>query len=157
MKLYCIVSLMNLFNCQGLSLTAVSPPAATLAPWAHEIHIRIHLLKSTIELSFGKMCPVSDGVLGKQTLRWWGVAWSCIKTYPCREMRKTVWGKKETLRGKLAHQPQLVPQPQPSYGWLYCFRVVSNWVTGVRSLYPHTSCHWTQAVPWEHHLGWNNF
>lgn len=124
---------MNLFNCQGLSLTAVSPPAATLAPWAHE------------------MCPVLDGVLGKQTLKWLGVAWNFIRTYPCRKMRKTVWSKRESwpiswclslshpMGGstaekalqsclKLSHRSQvLVSSHQPSLD-TGCFLRASPWI-----------------------------
>lgn len=57
---------MNLSNCQGLSLTAVSPLIACMAPWAPEIHRGINLLKSTVELSFGKMC------ISTYSLRKWG-------------------------------------------------------------------------------------
>lgn len=76
---------MNLSNCQGLSLTAVSPLIACMAPWAPEIHRGINLLKSTVELSFGKMC---------------------ISTYSCKEMRKVEKGGAEGKADPQGGQPQ---------------------------------------------------
>lgn len=115
MKLYHIVSLMNLSNCQSLNLTAVSPSEATGAPRAPEIHKGSYLLKSTVELSSGKMCSVLDGDLWKQTSRQ-GLAWRrFIRTGSCEEMRKAGLGRAEEMTYKT---PWL--RPQPSCQTLYC-------------------------------------
>lgn len=90
-------------------LTSYSRPA----PWAPEIHRGIHLLKSTVDLSFGRMCPVlRNQVLGKQTLRW-RVLWRLMRTHPCKDMRRT-WG----AEGKAHPQGH---QPRPPCGELYCW------------------------------------
>lgn len=120
MKLCFIVSLMNLSNCQGLSLTAVSPLTARMAPWAPEIHRGINLLKPTVELSFGKMC---------------------IRTYSCKEMRKV--GVRVGDRGKSWPTRW---SASATYGEL---RAVPNWVIGTMyPLIIGQTAHWKRASPW---------